>query len=73
MTSLTTLGYICDELMPEDFVDEQKNAIVKALVENISEDPAQLEVTKLAIRALPNSIPYAKKNFQVQAERDFIM
>ena len=73
MTSLTTLGYICDELGPDDFSDEIKNCIIKAFIDNISNEPTLVEPTKLAIKALPNSIPYAKKNFQVEAERNMIM
>jgi importin subunit beta-1 len=73
MTSLTTLGYICDELRPEDFSNELKNLIVQALVQNITENPEMLEPTKLAVRSLNGSIPFAKNNFQVPAERDVIM
>jgi importin subunit beta-1 len=60
MTSLTTLGYICDELSTNDFSEAFKNLIIRALISNITDDPTMLEPTKLAIKALPNSIPYAK-------------
>lgn len=44
-----------------------------ALTNNISKDEANGEACKLAIKALLNSIPYTTANFQVDAERDFIM
>ena len=44
-----------------------------ALINNISAAPEALEPTKLAIKALPNAVPYASQNFKVDAERDYIM
>ena len=73
MSSLITLGYICEELTTSDFSDALKNNIVSALTQNISEGPELIEPTKLAIKALLYSIPYASQNFKNQAERDFIM
>jgi transcriptional regulator len=37
--SLETLGFICEELQPEDLSIQLKNHIVQALVRNISVDP----------------------------------
>ncbi len=37
--ALETLGFICEELMPEDVNDELKNKVVLALTTNISSDP----------------------------------
>ena len=63
LASLTTLGYICEEIEPADVVDEVKNRIILALVNNIgpaSGDGADsTEPCRLAIRALSNAIPYA--------------
>ena len=63
LASLTTLGYICDELDTKDIEDPLKNQIISALIENITADPDSLEPTKLAVKALPNAIPYANQNF----------
>jgi importin subunit beta-1 len=73
LASLTTIGYICDELYPNDIEDPLKNQIILALINNISAAPDALEPTKLAIKALPNAIPYANQNFKNAQERDFIM
>jgi importin subunit beta-1 len=37
--ALETLGFICEELMPEDLTEELKNKIVLALTTNINPDP----------------------------------
>jgi importin subunit beta-1 len=37
--ALETLGFICDELMPEDINNELKNKIVLALTSNITSNP----------------------------------
>lgn len=73
LASLTTLGYVCDEIKPSDINDAVKNAIIAALTKNITSEPENLESTRLAIKALPNSIPYASQSFQNPPERDFIM
>jgi len=72
LASLTTLGYICEELYPEDLSDEVKNNIILALTNNIT-DEGPIEPSKLSIKALLYSIPYTSPNFKVQQERDFIM
>ncbi len=38
--ALETLGFICDELMPNDITDELKNKIIFALTTNITSNPA---------------------------------
>jgi importin subunit beta-1 len=72
LASLTTLGYICEELYPEVLSDNLKNNIILALTNNITKD-GPIEPTKLAIKALLYSIPYTTPNFKVAQERDFIM
>jgi len=73
LASLTTLGYLCDELQPEHLSDGLKNSILLALITSISTDPANLEPTRLSIKALPNAIAYAGNIFANQEDRDFLM
>jgi len=73
LASLTTLGYICEELSTDDLNNDLKNNIILALTNNISASPEEEQPTKLAIKALLYSIPYTSPNFKVQSERDFIM
>ena len=63
LTSLTTIGYICEELNPEDLTQELKNQIMLALTSNISKDAANGDACIIAIKALLNTIPYTAANF----------
>jgi len=63
LTSLLTIGYICEELNPEDLTQELKNQIMLALTNNISKEAENVEACRLAIKALLNSIPYTTANF----------
>ena len=60
LTSLITIGYICEELSPSDLTQELKNAIMTALTNNISKDDADSEACRLAVSALLKSIPYTR-------------
>ena len=62
LASLTTLGYICEELQPGDLTDQLKNNIIIALTNNINPN-GPVEPTKLAIKAMLYSIPYTRPNF----------
>ena len=75
MSSLTTLGYICEEIHPDDVSDQVKNALVVSLVNNISasQNEDALILSRIACKALSFSIPFASQNFRVKHERDFIM
>ena len=75
LTSLTTLGYICEEIRPEDLSDPVKNQVILALTNNMSNSqaPEALEPCRVASKALVHSIPYATQNFKVKNERDYIM
>lgn len=71
-----TLGYICEEIHPDDIDTQTKNSIVVALSNNIKgtlENDADFEACKLAIKAMVFSIPYSSQNFKVEGERNFIM
>mmetsp|Transcript_14860 Transcript_14860/g.18624 ORF Transcript_14860/g.18624 Transcript_14860/m.18624 type:complete len:115 (-) Transcript_14860:2106-2450(-) len=63
LTSLTTIGFICEELQPEDLTPQLRNAIMLALTNNISKEEANVEPCRLATKALLNSIPYTAANF----------
>ena len=65
LASLTTLGYICEELQVEDLSDQLKNNIILALTNNISE-ASDIQPTKLSIKALVYSVPYISPNFKVE-------
>lgn len=58
--SLTTLGFICEEIEPRDLSVELKDNIISSLVTNITDDKNLEELTILAITSFPNSIRYAE-------------
>ena len=68
---LTTLGYICEEIFPDDINDALKNSIIVALTNNIA--TPEEEASRLATKAMIYSVPFASQNFKVQQERDYIM
>jgi len=58
-----TLGYICEELHPDDIDSSTQNSIVVALTTNIKgsqESDQDYEACTLAIKALLFSIPYSR-------------
>jgi importin subunit beta-1 len=57
--ALQTLGYICEELMPEDINRELKNKVVLALTSNITSDPSLIKSTTLAVKAFFSALPFA--------------
>ena len=59
LASLQTLGYICEELSPDDLSLELKNQVILALTNNISADPANIKPTSLATKALLAALPSA--------------
>jgi len=63
--ALQTLGYICEELKPDDINDQLKNTIILALTSNISNNPALKYTTHLSVKAFFQALPFAHQNFQV--------
>ena len=71
--ALETLGFICEEVDPNDMPNEYKSLIVQALIKNIIIEPQFEQTTLLAVKAFFLALPYAEQNFKVAHERDFIM
>ncbi len=65
LASLTTIGYICEEIKPEDLSVPLKNEIMQALTQNIAKEAAVEEPCRISIKALLHSVPYMANNFQV--------
>lgn len=74
LTSLQTLGFICEELEPEDLNTQLKNLIIHALTSSINkEEGGDFKFTNVAAKALLKAISFADQNFSVEHERNFIM
>jgi importin subunit beta-1 len=63
--ALQTLGYICEELSPDDINNQLKNTIILALTSNITSNPALKNSTHLAVKAFFQALPFAHQNFLV--------
>eukprot|EP01035_Chromulina_nebulosa_P017784 gene17784-23391_t len=72
IASLETLGYMCDEMDPEEVDTTDVNNILTAIVGSLSSQNND-GIRKAAITALYNSLDFTSKNFSIQAERDFIL
>lgn len=62
LASLTTLGYICEEISPDSISAQTKHAIVVALTNNITgntQNTLDVEPCRLAAKAMIYSIPHA--------------
>jgi len=70
-SSLSTLGYICEEIEPEHLKDAS-NAILTAVVQGMR--PEQKEDVRLAAtQAMLNALEFVKTNFEAEQERNYIM
>lgn len=71
--ALETLGFICEELGPNDITDELKNKVIFALTSNITANAALVKSTTLAVKAFLQALPFAAQNFKVHQEREYIV
>jgi len=83
LTSLTTLGFICEEVDASEVEEIQRGELIRSLVNNLqlkeeimstpnlqAEAQAEMEsATMAAIKALSSSISFAQQNFIVESQR----
>ncbi|ERM97413.1 hypothetical protein AMTRI_Chr08g166390 [Amborella trichopoda] len=74
IATLETLGYVCEEVSPQDLEQDQVNAVLTAVVQGMMSpsDPSG-SIRLSATRALYNALDFAQTNFENDMERDFIM
>jgi|APGre2960657444_1045066.scaffolds.fasta_scaffold00364_4 importin subunit beta-1 len=70
--TLEALGYVCEDLDPSALEQAQVNVVLTAVVAGMrkEEEPATREV---ATKALDNALVFAKKNFETDGERNYLM
>ncbi|CAA6671524.1 unnamed protein product [Spirodela intermedia] len=73
ITTLDTLGYVCEEVSPEVVDQDEVNKILTAVVQGMSASEGNTDVRLAATRALYNALGFAQANFANDMERDFIM
>ncbi|KAK4384831.1 Importin subunit beta-1 [Sesamum angolense] len=71
--TLETLGYMCEEVVPEVVDQDQVNKILTAVVQGMNANEGNIEVRLAATRALYNALGFAQANFSNDMERDYIM
>lgn len=71
-SALKTLGYICEEIEPEA-LEAQSNLILTAVIQGMRKEETDQEVRLEGTKALLNAMPFIKKNFEQEAERNYIM
>jgi importin subunit beta-1 len=73
LSSLETLGYICEELQAKVLTEVQVDSILTALVSNITPQVANDDVKLAGITALNFCIQYCEKNFRVESEKGTLL
>lgn len=73
--SLHTIGYICEEIADSGSgcLEAKSNEILTAVVAGMRNEEQDLAVKLAATKALCNALEFANKNFEVEAERSYIM
>ncbi|XP_010920995.1 importin subunit beta-1 [Elaeis guineensis] len=71
--TLEALGYVCEEVSPQDLEQDQVNAVLTAVVQGMNQTEHSSEVRLAAVRALYNALDFAQTNFDNEMERNFIM
>lgn len=87
LTSLQTLGFICEEIYSEDVDPIHRSNLISTLVNNIklkseieSIPDISIEVrqhlekgTLSSIKALSTSISFARQNFEIESQRTYLL
>lgn len=71
--TLQTLGYVCEEVSPDDLEQAQVNAILTAVVQGMSQTEQNFDIRLAAVRSLYNALDFAQTNFENEMERNYIM
>lgn len=71
-SSLTTLGYICEEIDGETLGDDHTNLVISALLESLSNNSEDAELMKTTMQAIYHSIEFAENIFS-QGKGDVII
>jgi importin subunit beta-1 len=71
--TLEALGYVCEEISPQDLEQDQVNAVLTAVVQGMNQTELSPEVRLAAVKALYNALDFAESNFANEMERNYIM
>lgn len=71
--TLETLGYVCEEISPQDLEQQQVNAVLTAVVQGMSGVQESYKIRLAAVKSLYNALNFAQTNFENEMERNYIM
>jgi len=71
LSSILTLGYLCEDLSPETFSQDELNKILGSLLSNVF--PENVELTSTAMQAFRRASHCTGSNFQNPQMRQYIM
>ncbi|OAY74165.1 Importin subunit beta-1, partial [Ananas comosus] len=70
--TLEALGYVCEEVSPQDLQQDQVNAVLTAVVQGMNQRSIAPK-SPSAVKALYNALDFAQTNFENELERAFII
>lgn len=62
--SLQTLGYICEELMPNDFEKEYSDIIISAFIESLEKNKEHEKLMQVTVQGIYHSIKFTVDHFR---------
>ncbi|KAL5974971.1 Importin subunit beta-1 [Asimina triloba] len=71
--TLETLGYVCEEISPQDLEQDQVNSVLTAVVQGMTLADHPVDVRLAASKALYNALGFAQTNFENEMERNYIL
>lgn len=71
--TLQALGYVCEEINPQDLEQSEVNSVLTAVVQGMAQTEQNVDVRLAAVQALYNALDFAQNNFETEMERTFIM
>ncbi|KAK9168065.1 hypothetical protein Syun_000205 [Stephania yunnanensis] len=71
--TLEALGYVCEEISPQDIAQDEVNSVLTAVVQGMTLSDHGAEVRLASTRALYNALDFAHSNFENEMERNYIM
>lgn len=70
LSSLETLGFICEELNSKTILQSDVDQILTAIITNLNHESCDLLIAKFCLNALLNSIVLAEKNFTNKVKKN---
>lgn len=72
VSSLEALGFMCEEMDPDDVGKDVVDVILNTIVNGMRADRED-EIRKAAVAAMCNSLHFTERNFEIEDERNTIM